>query len=154
MGSATDIDRLVFIAAVYTKYHLDRERHFFQLFYAKVSAKNGAFAFHCISRRDRIRLSIGLNLHVHHCARASDYNFQILICSSSRYTTLRTFIRFLAGPARTHQARHSTRALRNMERLATTKLRQWQRASHSSTGSTSNWKARVKVHLNTSTPNI
>ena len=42
-----------------------------------------------------------LDLHMHYCATVSASNFQVLICSGSRASTLGSFIRFLAGPART-----------------------------------------------------
>ena len=38
---------------------------------------------------------------MHYCATVSASNFQVLICSGWRDSTLRTFIRILAGPART-----------------------------------------------------
>ena len=41
-----------------------------------------------------------MDLHVHYYARVIASNFQVLICSGPRDTTLRTFITFLAGPAR------------------------------------------------------
>ena len=39
-------------------------------------------------------------LQMHYCVNVSASKFQVLICRSSRQTTFRLFILFLAGPAR------------------------------------------------------
>ena len=66
-----------------------------------MSPKIGDLELSWISRRDRVGFPKCLDLHMHCCATVSASNFQVLICSGWRASTLGSFIRFLAGPART-----------------------------------------------------
>ena len=65
-----------------------------------MSPKIGDFEFSWISRRDRVGFANCLDLYMNHCATVSAFNFQVLICSDGRASTSGSFIRFLAGPAR------------------------------------------------------
>ena len=62
-----------------------------------MSPKVGKFEFSWISRRVRIGFSSCLDLHMHYYTTVSASSFQVLICSGWRNSTLRSFIRFLAG---------------------------------------------------------
>ena len=70
-------------------------------FRLKLSPKNGNFEFYWISRRARVGFPKCLDLHMHYFATVSASSFQVIICSGSRASTLGSFIRFLACPART-----------------------------------------------------
>ena len=65
-----------------------------------MSPKVGKIEFSWISRRVRIGFLSCLDLHMHYCATVSASSFQVLIYSGWRNSTLRSFIRFLVGPAR------------------------------------------------------
>ena len=70
-----------------------------QLLHQKCRQKNDNFEFSCMSRRDRVRFRNCLDLHTHCCATVSASNFQVLICSGWRVSTLESSTRFSAGPA-------------------------------------------------------
>ena len=134
LGSATDIDRLLVYSGLSTPIFTLIGNDDFSSCHTgcrpKMLPKNDNFELSSISRRDRVGFSNCLNLHMHYCATVSASNFQVLICSGRRDSTFknlyplfgspsscvrlsRTFIRFLARPARVndmsskHYSRHT-----------------------------------------------
>ena len=95
LGCATDIDRHCVFRAVYTSFHLDRERRLSELswdfFLSKMPPKNDFFClFSWGSRRDRVGISKCLDPHMHYGTTVSASNFQVLRYSGWRGWTLRT----------------------------------------------------------------
>ena len=99
----------VFRAAVYTNFHLDWERRLLELsiqfFGRKCRQKMVILSFFgYLAEIESDSQTVWTYLHMHHyCTTVSDSSFQVLICSSWRYSTSRTFVRFLAGPALGYQ---------------------------------------------------
>ena len=112
LGSETDMDSLFvssgWSAPIFTLIGNDDFWSCRAHFRPKMSPKLGNFGCSWISRRNRVGFSNCLDLHIlytsvlrmHYGARVSASNFQVIVCSGSRDTTLRTVVLILAGPVR------------------------------------------------------
>ena len=84
LGNANYVDRLLVSSALYTNFHLDRERLFLELSYEfriKILHRNVTFEISRTSRRDRVEFSNCLDLHMQYWATVSVSNFQVLTSS-------------------------------------------------------------------------
>ena len=108
LGSAADIDRLLVSSGLSTPIFAFIGNDDFwschTYFKPKMSPQNGNFnEFSSVSRRDRVGFPNCLDLHTLYallCHSVSASIFQVLIGSGPRASTLGSFIRSLASPAR------------------------------------------------------
>ena len=104
LGNETYIDLLLVSSALSTKFHLDRKRQFLYECSVKKLVFLGfrGYLGEIESEKKKVRIfHIRFFWHNQWCVRVSASNFCSPICSGSRDTTLGSFLRFMAGPART-----------------------------------------------------
>ena len=92
---------------IHTKFHLDRKRGLLELshgLYAEMSGQKLLFLSFLgyLPETEAYSQNVWtcILVYISHCARVSASNFQVIVCSGSRDTTLRTVVLILAGPVR------------------------------------------------------